>query len=233
MIIGCSRGIGRGILGYFASCSSCKTVVGVARSPDDVVNLKNEFAVNPKVRILRADMTSPDQLADSVKGIILEGIVPDLLICNAGILTEPKPIDKIPVHDMLKSLEVNTVGPFNTIQAFLPVMRHVRGAVIVNVSSEWGRSGSAKQAAYCASKHGLEGLVKCAAQDVEDDEVSIVTVSPGMVITDMLATAFGGRDNAERLGVPVDNFAGQFCEKVMAITKADNGKHINCASTRS
>ena len=233
VVIGCSRGIGLGILVHLANSPSCKTLVGVARNPDDIVRLRSQFADNPKVHIFRADMTSAEQLSQLVKEIVLEGIAPDLLICNAGILTEPRSIDMIPVQDMMKSLEVNVVGPFNTMQAFLPIMRDVRGAVIANVSSEWGKFGSAGQATYCASKHGLEGLVKCAAADVANDKVSIVTVGPGMVVTDMLATAFGGKENAERLGVPVDKFAGPFCEKVMAITKADSGKHVICSYTGS
>ncbi len=229
VLTGCNRGIGLGILDHLATSSLSKFLVGVARNQKDVEELQTKFKNYPKVRIMQGDVTSETDMFSVSEKVAESGHIPDLLICNAGILTEPRPFDHIPVKDLERTLQVNVIGCFNTMKAFLPQMRNVKGAVMVNVSSGWGLFGSAGEATYCASKHALEGLVKCAAQDVADEPISIVTVRPGVVNTDLLSTALGGKDKAKVRGIPVDRFAGPFCEKIMAITKEQSGTHVDCA----
>jgi 3-oxoacyl-[acyl-carrier protein] reductase len=214
---------------YLAKSNGCEHLVGVARKSTDIDVLKRKFENDSKVTILQADVTDSDALfrvAEDVQGM---GLVPDLLIYNAGILTEPRPFDKIPVEFLRDSMEVNVIGALTAMQAFLPMMRRVDGAVLVNVSSGWGLYGAAGQAAYCASKHGLEGLVKCIAEDVAADPLSVVTVRPGIVCTDLLATAMGSKQLAQSRGVPLEKFSGPFCEKLMSLTKADSGTHVDCS----
>lgn len=229
VVVGCSRGIGLGILSHLSDSSTCKFLIGVARKQEDVETLTNRFTTNHKVKILKGDVTDQASMTYIAEEVRKGGHSPDLLICNAGILTDPKPFDQIAVDDLERTLRVNVMGPFLTMQAFLPLMRRVEGAVIVNVSSGWGLFGSAGEATYCASKHALEGLVKCAAEDVAGDPVAIVTVRPGVVYTDLLVTATGSEENAQKRGIPVDRFAGPFCEKIMAITKEQSGTHVDCA----
>lgn len=228
VILGCSRGIGLGVLEHLASSEKCKTLIGVVRKNADVENLRSMFSTNSKVHILQGDVSDLKammKVADDVQNL---GVVPDLLVCNAGVLTEPKSFENVTASDMQLSFEVNVLGPHFAMTAFLPMMRNVDGAVMVNVSSGWGLWGEAGQASYCATKHALEGLVKCAAADVEKDALAIVSVRPGVVYTDMLAVAMSSKEAAQSRGVPVSKFAGQFCDKIMAITKAESGTHIDC-----
>lgn len=229
VLVGCSRGVGLAILEHLAESPKSKAVVGMARKSEDVLLLQRKFQSNPRILILTGDVTDADAMKQVASEVERAGLSPDLLICNAGILTNPKPFDEIPLDDLVNTLSVNVVGPFNTMRAFLPLMRNIPGAVMVNVSSGWGLFGAAGEATYCASKHALEGLVKCAAQDVELDAVSIVTVRPGVVCTDLLATACGGPAEARRRGLPLERFAQPFCDKIMAITKAQSGQHVDCA----
>ena len=228
VVIGCSRGIGLGVLKYLAQSGTCRALVGVARKQSDVDHLKATFTGNTKVLILCGDVTDAKSMVHVAAEVDRAGLVPELLLCNAGVLTTPRPFTQVPTADMLSSYEVNVMGPWNAMSAFLPLMRHVVGAVMVNVSSGWGLWGEAGQSTYCATKHALEGLVKCAALEVAADEVSIVTVRPGVVFTDMLAVAVGGKELAREKGVPVEVFAPQFCAKIMAITKEQSGTHIDC-----
>ena len=228
VIIGCSRGIGLGILEYFAGSESCKHLVGVARKSKDIDALRTQFAGNPKVHILQADVTDGESIERMAGEVSALGLVPDLLVYNSGILTEPRPFDRIQVDDLRESMEVNVIGAMRAMQAFLPLMRNIEGAVMVNVSSGWGLWGSKGQSTYCASKHALEGLMKCVAEDVKEDSVSVVTVRPGVVYTDMLVTAMGSKELAETNGVAVEKFASHFCNKILTLTKAESGTHIDC-----
>ena len=228
VVLGCSRGIGLGVIEHLASSEKCETLVGVVRKEVDVASLRSKFANNPKVHILQADVSSLESMMKVADDVQKLGVVPDLLLCNAGVLTEPRSFDKVTPSDMQLSFEVNVLGPHFAMTAFLPIMRNVDGAVMVNVSSGWGLWGEAGQASYCATKHALEGLVKCAAMDVEKDAVAIVTVRPGVVNTDMLAVAMSSKEAAQNRGVPVSQFAGQFCDKIMAIDKTQSGTHVDC-----
>ena len=229
VILGCSRGIGLGLLEHFSTLKSSKSLIGVVRKESDADRLRLHFSGTPGITILCGDVTDRASMDRVVSEIRSSGFVPDLLICNAGILTFPKSISDISAKEMSESFSVNVLGPFNAMQAFLPLMRNVAGAVIVNMSSGFGLWGEQGQSTYCMSKHALEGLVKCVAQDVAGDAVSVVTVRPGMVYTDMLETAYYGDGQlAKQKGVPVKRFAPHFIDKVMAITKADSGTHIDC-----
>jgi NAD(P)-dependent dehydrogenase (short-subunit alcohol dehydrogenase family) len=203
-------------------------LVGVVRKDSDLEKLKDQFKANPNVHILNGDVSSLDSMLRVATQVKELGIIPDLLVCNAGVLTPPRRFNEISREDMRLSFEVNVLGPHNGMTAFMPLMQKVEGAVMVNVSSGWGLWGEAGQASYCATKHALEGLVKCAALDYEHDPISIVTVRPGVVNTDMLAVAVGGREIARQKGVDVKRFADHFCERIMSITKADSGSHIDC-----
>ena len=228
IVVGCSRGIGLGVFEHFAGSDSCKALVGVVRKEADAAKLSAKHAGSGKVRVMVGDVTDEKSMAKVADEVRMAGLVPDLLISNAGILTVPKPFSEISPEDMQLSFNVNVMGTFHTMTAFLPLMRKVEGAVMVNVSSGWGLCGEAGEASYCTAKHALEGLTKCAALDVAGDPLSIVTVRPGVVMTDMLAVACGSEEAARQRGVPVWKFAGQFCEKVSAITKEHSGTHIDC-----
>jgi len=228
VVLGCSRGIGLGVVEHLAASDRAASVIGVVRKESDLNSLKAKFNSHAKVHFLLGDVTSMSSMLSVSSEVMKLGIVTDLLLCNAGVLTPPKPFNEISTLDMQLSFDINVLGPHNAMTAFLPLMRKIEGAVMVNVSSGWGLWGETGQGSYCATKHALEGLVKCAALDVAEDPLCIVTVRPGVVFTDMLAVAVGGKELAQEKGVPVAKFAGQFCDKIMAITKANSGTHIDC-----
>jgi NAD(P)-dependent dehydrogenase (short-subunit alcohol dehydrogenase family) len=228
VIVGCSRGIGAGIMDWFVSSEEATVVVGIGRKSDGFDALKVKYQNDSRVSFFDADVVKPDDMNAVASALKDCGIIPDLVIANAGVFSPRKPAWEIPVSDLQHAFDVNVVGCHNTMAAFIPLMRDVDGAVLVNVSSGWGLWGEAGCSSYVMSKHALEGLMKCAALDVKDDKLCIVTVRPGMVATDMLATVFNSKQVAAEKGVPVAKFAGQFCEKILKITKADSGTHIDC-----
>ncbi|KOV67306.1 hypothetical protein ADL00_15945 [Streptomyces sp. AS58] len=108
----------------------------------------------------------------------------DLLVNNAGI-TRDRTVEKLTDTDWQQVIDVHLTGTWLGCQAFLPLLRASRGA-IVNLSSE-GRHGSFGQANYSAAKAGVVGLTRTIALEQARHGVRANAVAPGPVDTPMLA----------------------------------------------
>jgi NAD(P)-dependent dehydrogenase (short-subunit alcohol dehydrogenase family) len=109
----------------------------------------------------------------------------DVLVNDAGVLVRGR-AEALPPADFRRVLEVNLVGAFLCARAAIPGMRARRRGRIVNVASISATLGTAEASAYNASKWGLVGLTKCLAEELRDDRVQVLAVSPGSVDTGML-----------------------------------------------
>ncbi|MDJ0523518.1 MAG: SDR family oxidoreductase, partial [Planctomycetota bacterium] len=115
----------------------------------------------------------------------------DVLVNNAGVLLEPRPMTATPAGDWEETLRVNVVGTANLIRHVLPGMEARGEGVIINLSSTWGRTAAPHVAPYCASKWAVEGLTRSLAGETGPGIVTFA-LNPGVIATEMLATAFGG-----------------------------------------
>jgi NAD(P)-dependent dehydrogenase (short-subunit alcohol dehydrogenase family) len=88
---------------------------------------------------------------------------------------------------MLKAMDVNVVGPFRVLQAFLPHLEKAKNGRVLVISSMMGRfsSGSVGAAAYRASKAGVNKLVQSYSNELSPRSISIIACHPGWVRTDM------------------------------------------------
>lgn len=127
----------------------------------------------------------------------------DALVLNAGVCKAAKL--GAPAADAVwdEVLATNLTAPFRMLSR--ATSRLAPGASVVAVSSGLGRRGRADYAAYCASKHGLLGLVKAAALELAPSGVRVNAVCPGWVSTPMaradLARATEGPGEARRAAV--------------------------------
>ena len=109
-----------------------------------------------------------------------------VIIHNAGVVIR-KPMWKMKDDSDFDSvLDVNLRGPFYLTRRLMPgLVKQGRGAVIF-VSSVSATLGSPGLTGYCASKWGLDGLMKSVAEEVRGTGVFVASVAPGSVDTDML-----------------------------------------------
>lgn len=106
---------------------------------------------------LSVDVTKPETIQAAIdKGIEKFGRI-DVLSNNAGI-SSYLTVEEEPVVNMRNTMEVNFWGTYNTIHCLLPYFRNQQYGTIINNSSECGLTLRAFGAAYCSSKHAIEGL---------------------------------------------------------------------------
>jgi NAD(P)-dependent dehydrogenase (short-subunit alcohol dehydrogenase family) len=132
------------------------------------------------------DRTALDRLAREVEHA--HGRL-DVLVNAAGVLTPNLPADQLPVEDFVRAYEVNVIGTVNASQAFFPLLRAGRGA-IVNIASQAALVSLPQQAAYTAAKGAVAALTRSLAIDWAEHGIRANAVAPGFTLTPMTEAFF-------------------------------------------
>jgi acetoacetyl-CoA reductase len=110
----------------------------------------------------------------------------DILVNNAGI-TADKTVRKMTAEDWDRVVQVNLSGAFYLIRAVLQHMLDRSSGRIINISSIIGESGNIGQANYASAKAGLFGLTMSLAQETARKGITVNSVAPGYIATEMVA----------------------------------------------
>ena len=107
-----------------------------------------------------------------------------VLVNNAGIAEQALFTD---ITDEMwhKMIETNLSGAFYCSRAVLKYMINRKSGKIINISSVWGETGGSCEVHYSASKSGLIGMTKALAKEVGLSGITVNSVSPGVILTDM------------------------------------------------
>lgn len=190
LITGANRGIGLALAERYAALPDVR-LFATCRKPAEATALKALADAYPdRVTILPLDVIDDATIAaarDAVAGVV-DGL--DVLINNAGINPPGKfqTLEAINAEGMLFILHVNTVGPLMVAQAFASLLRAGTNARLVNVSSQMGslsRGMSNGYYGYRPSKAALNMVTRSLAADLRGDGVTVITLHPGWVQTDM------------------------------------------------
>jgi NAD(P)-dependent dehydrogenase (short-subunit alcohol dehydrogenase family) len=114
----------------------------------------------------------------------------DVLINSAGLF-HAKPTEEVTAKEWDDTFSVNLRAPFLLMQAASKVMKAQRSGCVINISSTAGFYPRADQAAYCASKAGLEHLTRVLALDLAPYGVRVNGIRPGVVETGMARRDYG------------------------------------------
>jgi len=146
---------------------------------------------------LVGDVADPTQV-ESAAGSTVEQLGPlRTAVAAAGIEVLGTAPD-LSLLEWSRAIEVNLTGVFLTAKYAIPQLEASGGGAFVALSSDAGIQGAAGFAAYCASKHGVIGLVKSLALDHGPRGVRCNAVCPGFVETPMAERIFADLPEAER-----------------------------------
>jgi 3-oxoacyl-[acyl-carrier protein] reductase len=218
LISGASRGIGAAIAMHLASLGY--KVIGTARS---------EFKFDkPSDNLipLKLDITCRESIKNCAAKLKEQNLLPDILINNAGI-TSDQLFLRMKDDEWDKVLATNLTGTFNLTKAFIKNMIKNRYGRIINISSISGLMGNPGQVNYSSAKAGLSGFTKSLAKEVGSRNITVNSVAPGFIETDM--TSFLDEDSKNtiikdiplnRLGSPED------VSELVAFLAGDESQYI-------
>ncbi|MFH8802047.1 SDR family NAD(P)-dependent oxidoreductase [Streptomyces sp. NPDC017936] len=216
LVTGAGRGIGRAIAGRLAQDGA---LVGVhyghseAAAAEVVEQIRRNggraFPVGAELGV-PGDADAVFEAFDA--GLREEGEEPslDILVNNAGV-SGSGPVDQAVPEVFDRMIAVNAKAPFFLVQRALPRMRD--GGRVINVSSLASRHAFPESVAYAMSKGALDTMTLCLAKELGGRGITVNTVAPGFVETDMNArrratpqarAALAARSVFDRIGRPSD-----------------------------
>jgi NAD(P)-dependent dehydrogenase (short-subunit alcohol dehydrogenase family) len=181
-ITGAAQGIGRVMAERF---SAAGYLVGAI----DVLPQVADTAERLRARGSRAvhatfDVSDPMAVREGLASVV-DALGPiDVLVNNAGIVTNIAPVAAMAFDAWQRELGVNLTGAFNCIQAVLPAMVERGFGRIINVSSIAAWGGLFRQAGYAATKAGLLGLTKTVALEHGASGITCNALLPGLTATE-------------------------------------------------
>jgi NAD(P)-dependent dehydrogenase (short-subunit alcohol dehydrogenase family) len=216
LVTGAARGIGAAIAlelaraGYVVGCLSRSGNAPEAPATEELAGRFVELA---------CDVTDEQRLVRALREFVAEAGTLEGLVNNAGILLTD-PFDAMPTDRLRQVLETNLIAPAVLCREAYPYLKNAGRSIIVNIGSFYDRLGVKRNFAYSASKAGLAALTRSLAVEWARDGISVVTVAPGYVETDIsaefLATEAGKEFVSKR--IPVGR-AGDVAEVAMLIRR--------------
>jgi NAD(P)-dependent dehydrogenase (short-subunit alcohol dehydrogenase family) len=183
VITGAGRGIGKAIALKLADLGAHTVLCGRSREPLE----QTAFAIKDaghKTSAMQCDVTdlrSVESMAERVERIFQRL---DILVNNAGVSGATGPLLQLAPENWDLIFNTNLRGVYYCIRSLAPLMIKARNGHIINISSLAGKNPLPNQAAYAASKWGLNGLSYSVAEELRAHNIRVSVICPGSVHTE-------------------------------------------------
>lgn len=223
LITGASRGIGEAIArrlakaGYDLVLTCSSSMDELEKIADDI---RGRYGVNCICRCADAgksfdtDLLFKDVFGDGKRSL-------DLLVNNAGI-SYVGLLHEMSDEDWNEVMSTNLGSVFYYSRCAIPLMLKNGGGRIINISSVWGNAGASMEAAYSASKGGVNSLTKALAKELAPSHIAVNAVSCGMIDTKMNSCFSKEEKEAVIEEIPADRMgtAEEVAEIVLKISES-------------
>ena len=201
LVTGASRGIGQAIAQALGAEKAI--VIGTATSAAGAENISARFKESGvKGTGMVLDVADSDSVTNCVKQIIDEYGAPDILVNNAGI-TRDNLLMMMKDEQWDDIINTNLSSVYRMSKAVLRPMMKKRNGRIINISSVVGATGNPGQTNYAAAKAGLLGFTKSLAREIGSRNITVNTVAPGFIDTDMTRELAEEQRNALAAQIPL------------------------------
>lgn len=181
LVTGASSGIGREISIQLGKEGA--KVALLARSKSKLEKVKKEIEEEGgKALVVPADLTDAQQVEEAVNLAIEDNGGINILVNNAG-LGKFGEVQDMSVNDWDLQMNVMLRGTFLATKYTLPHMYKMKRGHIINISSKWAVTRSARASGYVASKFGVRGFTLSLREEARKHNVKVTNLMPGTVET--------------------------------------------------
>lgn len=183
LVTGASRGIGAAIAEQLGKAGA--TVIGTATSAAGAEKISARFAelgIRGAGKVL--NVTDAESVATLLKDVGDEFGAPAILVNNAGI-TKDNLLMRMSDEEWFDVINTNLSAIYRLSKGVLRGMMKARWGRIINISSVVGAMGNPGQSNYAATKAGVAGFARSLAAEVGSRNITVNTVAPGFIDTDM------------------------------------------------
>ncbi|MBI5730738.1 MAG: 3-oxoacyl-ACP reductase FabG [Ignavibacteriales bacterium] len=226
IITGGSRGIGEACVKLFLKANS-KVAFTFKNAKSQSEKLEKELGAG--VKGYRVDMESEKEIFYMVDQTVKDFGKIDILVHNAGIWNDGT-LEKMSLEHWDELIRINLTSTFLFCKAVTPYMKKNKFGRIILITSTAGQRGEAFHSHYAASKGGMISFTKSLAVELASNNITVNSVAPGWVDTEMNDDVFADKDYKEsiRKGIPVGRIAT--AEDIAGPTlflASDLAQHIN------
>jgi len=183
LVTGASRGIGRAIAEKLAQDGFF--VIGTATSQKGADAITSYLSESNLSGIgCELNVSDSDSITELIKTVNEDHGAPTVLVNNAGI-TRDNLLMRMKEDEWNDIINTNLTSIFRMSKACLRGMMKAKFGRVINISSVVGSTGNAGQTNYSAAKAGLVGFTKSMAKEVGSRNITVNTVAPGFIDTDM------------------------------------------------
>ena len=209
VVTGASRGIGRTIAEALALQGAI--VIGTATTASGAEAVEKTLQeLNSSNRGYQLDVSDDSSVEDFIRGLADECGAPTILVNNAGV-TRDNLLLRMSSDDWESVLSTNLGSIYRMCKAVLRGMIKAKSGRIINIGSVVGMTGNPGQSNYAAAKAGLVGFSKSLAREIASRNITVNTIAPGFIETDMTRAlteaqieALTDQIPAGTLGAPAD-----------------------------
>lgn len=212
LVTGASRGIGQSIA--LALGQAGAQLIGTATTAtgaDKITEFFQQQGINGQGQVL--DASSSDSIHQLLTKI--ENTMPSILVNNAAI-TRDTLVMRMKDDDWQSVIDTNLTAIYHLSKACLRTMMKARYGRIITITSVVGLTGNAGQANYAAAKAGVIGFSKSLAREVGSRGITVNTIAPGFIETDMTQTIPEAQRTALLQQIPL-NRAGKTHDVAQAV----------------